>query len=497
MGTSALVRVVGRLWWTAARRRWRQETGALFILLGFVLFLGYFTARAPAGGEALYGSVLWGIGIIALSLLPLLFPGESVLATPRFHLLPISTGRLWLLRLLFANPLRTALALALLLWGVAAVLAWELSPIAALLETTQLVGATVAAAVVAQIVEEVLRRHSSVFLYQIVLLVGVASWPPLVDFLRDRSQFVPPPAWASGTAAPLLLGGGAALSEEVVFAALAIGAAGAALLIGQALLARWARTPAPLPRVPRVTGPTARAVGRLVPRAPAAFTKEIALLLRFVFVRIALVFSALWSAGAVLTAMPWLLLSLPLWWQPLCTNLLGPDLPDGIQRYRLTGMPLRRVLVLRHAAVVFLATTIAVGSALLAAAFGGLPLPDTGPPTRWMYPVALLYGVSLILLLTLSGDRYGLRFRDPIGMRVLIPTRTGSGGAEAGLLLLLAWAVTAAVAAGIWFGWMTLLRLLAPTLSEGERIAASMVLAAGIHLLLYRVSIAAHARAGR
>ena len=114
-----------------------------------------------------------------------------------------------------------------------------------------------------------------------------------------------------------------------------------------------------------------------------------------------------------------------------------------------------------------------------------------------MYPVALLYGVSLILLLTLSGDRYGFRFRDAVGMRVLIPARTGTGGAEAGLLLLLAWAVTAAVAAGIWFAWMMLLRLFAPALSGGERIAASMVLAAGIHLLLYRVSIAAHARAGR
>jgi hypothetical protein len=129
--------------------------------------------------------------------------------------------------------------------------------------------------------------------------------------------------------------------------------------------------------------------------------------------------------------------------------------------------------------------------------FTGIRPPVVGPRTLWMYPLLLGYGLSLVLLLSILSDRYSLRYPDPIAMRMLFPIRARSAGAAAGVLALLVFLGTVAVAIGIFGAWWAVLRAAAPAAREWTAMLGAVSLCVLTHGALYLLGQRAHARAGR
>jgi hypothetical protein len=273
---------------------------------------------------------------------------------------------------------------------------------------------------------------------------------------------------------------------------------GVALLAGRAMLVRLSRRPPPPPPDARLSSALAGALARLAPRARAAFAREIALLLRFVFVRVDLVYVAAAAVAAFVFGLPFTLLSLPFLWLSVMINFFGPDQAGGaMTRYALAGYPLRRVLFFRHMAVLLLTTLTVALAAAAVALFGAIRVPSVGPPTYWMYPLFFGYGLTLLLLLSVGADRYSLRYPDPIAMRMLFPTRTKTSGAAAGVLALLLFIATAAGATLVFLVVWAALGAAPPVLTPMQRLVAAVVGASAVNLGLYAYSLHAHARAGR
>jgi hypothetical protein len=482
------IRWVARLWWTATRRRWRRETGAPLVVALVLAGLSQGARVAPAGGEALYLSVLFLLGGLLVVLAPVLYPGQSVLGSRRFDLLPLPRS-FWLARLAFSQPLRGALALVLFLWGAVA-LGARGGPGAWALQTLQLAAWTAAVVALAQLVDDVIRYRRSVVIHQAVLFAALGLWPLILDYLREPGHFVPGPAWARGPAGALLLGSRQAPAAEAAALALA-----ALLALGLFRLDGWlvARDAVHSPPPPRTVGGTARLArlaARLAPAAPAAFAKEVLVLLRFLFLRATLVFLLLFAVSAFVFGIPWLLLSIPFWWQSLSSNLLGPDLRGGGDvRHALAGWSRKRVMVMRLAAML-LVTVVSVGVvALVFWAAGWIRPPQAGPPGLLMYPLAFGYGLSLALLWAVFGDRYSLRFPDPLDMRTLLPERRGSARAAALVLMLLSWLGSLVVAGGVLLAAFAAAHVLAPDLGTAGRIAVAFGIGAAAHLLLYLVHL--------
>lgn len=495
-GTRAALRVAARVWWTATRRRWRGETGVLLLLAGFVGGLAYFSLRLPPGGEALYLTTLFLLGVGVVIVLPTHYLVENVLSSRRWELLPLPLSGLWVARLALGNPLRSLLALALWAWGVVVLTRLGLPPGTLALALLQLTGWTGAAVAVAQMLEELLRRSGSIVLYQVVLIAAASAWMPLLDLLRMPDLFVPGPAWTHGAVRPFLLGTQLAPRVEAAVAAGALALLVASVAAARALLGRLLRLPPPPPPAARLSGALAAAAGRLAPRAPAGFAREVAMLLRFVYVRVDVVLVLLAAGTAFAFGLPFVFAFLPFLWLSVMINLMGPDHVGGaMTRYALAGYPPGRVLRLRHAAILLLTLAAVCVAALAVLPFTGARAPVVGPRTLWMYPLLLAYGLSLVLLLSVLSDRYSLRYPDPIAMRMLFPVRERSAGAGAGLLALGVFLATLAAAIVIFGAWWMLLHALLPGTREWTAMRGVVALCVATHAALYLLGQRGHARA--
>lgn len=447
---TAPVRWIPALWWVTTRRRWKEQTGALLVAGGGAVGLAVATARAPEGGEPLYLSVLLLLGCGALLFAPMLLTGENVLGSRRMDLLPLGGGVRWGARVALGNPLRTLLAATLLVWGAAAA-ALAGGGARAALDGFQLLAVVAAAVAGSQLLEDVVRHGRAVVVHQLAFFFVLASWPLLLDYLTDRSNFLPTPAWAASALAPWLFTGRGPVAVEGIAAAVPLALAAALFVADRWYIARRAARPDGPPASPRWTGGLAGALAAPFGGDPL-LRKEIVVPLRFLFLRMSVVLIVVSSAAAFVWGLPWLLLSIAFWWQPLSTNALGPDVGEGEVRYRLMGWHPSAVLGRRLAAALLLSAgaiaLAAAGSALL----GRMAVPTVGPPSRTVYALAAGYGLSLLALWAVAGDRYSLRYPDALEMHTLLPERKRSAGAGALVMITALWTgvgLTALVGAGL------------------------------------------------
>jgi hypothetical protein len=447
------------------------------------------TMAAPAGGEPAYLTVVLVLGCGAVVFAPLILTGHGVLGSRRLDLLPLSATARWSLRLALSNPLRSLLAAALLLWGIAVALARAASPLLAPLHALHVAAWVVAALAFSQLLEDVIRHRRAVAVHQLAFLLALASWPILFEYLRDERNFVPLPGWARGPLAPFLVASPSAPAPQL----LALGAP--LLLIGSFLaLDRWflrhhASRPAAAPTSARWTAAVARALALPAARDPL-LVKELLVPLRFLFLRMSLVFVALSAAAAFVWGIPYLLLSLAFWWQPLSTNGLGPDVGDGEIRYQLIGYSRARVLRRRLLALVVTTAAVVAGVAVVCGLAGWIAPPTVGPRSLIMYPLVFAYSLSMLPLWAVAGDRYSLRYPDRLEMQTLLPERQRSGGAGAVILLLVMWfAVLLGALASLGLGF-AIVRVVAHAPLGIAGIAAAVALSAGGNLGAYAV----HAR---
>jgi hypothetical protein len=182
---------------------------------------------------------------------------------------------------------------------------------------------------------------------------------------------------------------------------------------------------------------------------------------------------------------PYLMLSIVFWWQPLSTNALGPDLEGGTTRYQLLGWSPRGVLLRRTAAIAVFTVAIALLAGALCAALGIARRPTIGPDGWGAYPIAFAYSLSLVALWAMVGERYSLRFSDPLEMQTLLPERKRSGGARAVLVLLAGWLGVSLLLGSI----LALLYAASVTLTPGialdTRLALVVLSGAAVNVLLY------------
>lgn len=486
---------VARLWWLAARRRWRRNAVIPLAAAALWLLLGFRVLRLPAADAAVHGTVLFAGALLVALFLPSQLRGESPLAATRWTLLPYTPRLLWLLRPLFGDPLRLLLVVPVATWGVVWVMRLGLSPARSALEAVQLLGWTAVGTVVAEVGDELLRRRVSLSLLlgQIVLfavglnvlLQGPGETAGLWGGARTEE------GWAA-----LLLGASAPLRWEAVGAAAAVAISAALLLAGAAAAERWARTPPPV-RHHRTWRRSVAAVGRVfAPRAPASLAKEVAALVRIPVLRLDFVLVAVLAAVAVHSGAPSLLAGCFGLWFAFSFNLLGPDVPGGgTERLQLLPVPLARTLALRHGAVL-LCSGLAVGVAVLATATLGGQL-TTASTSGLLAGVAWFgYGASLFLLTTLPGDRLSLRNPRPFRVHFVLEERTAAGGIGEGLRVLFALILTVGVGAVTLALAAVSLDVLLPALPEPARLPTAALLAALLHGLVYGLHLRTRLRSG-
>jgi hypothetical protein len=226
-------------------------------------------------------------------------------------------------------------------------------------------------------------------------------------------------------------------------------------------------------------------------RRDPRLVKELLVPLRFLFHRMSIVFIGLTAVGAFALGLPYLLLGIVFWWQPLSANAAGPDVGGGTLRYALLGWRPRDVLPRRTLAITIHTVAVVAAAAVLCAALGWIEEPVVGPGGRWIYPPVFVYAVSLGFLWAVAGDRYSLRYPDFIEMHTLFPERKKSAGADAVVLLLAMW-IAVTVTAGLVVGTL-FLALSFLSLAAGTHLGLALLGAATTNLILY----AAHLRGFR
>jgi hypothetical protein len=472
------------LWWTTTRRRWRQVTGSLLLGAGLAVFLIMGTFTRQAGGEPLYLTLLLLLCAGVIVAAPLLLRGPSPFSSTRIRLLPVAPLPLWMLRIAFANPLRSFLALVVLGWATLLPARLQLQPVTSLLLLLQVAAVITVAGAASQLLEDAIEQGRAVVLHQLAFLGALASWPLVLDYLRVTENFNPAPSWTVGPAGSLLLGAGGWWPLRLG-SALALLAAGAALFkLDRWVLARYSARPSPPPASVRWTGWMSR---RLTAPFGGNWMLRRALLvpLRFLFLRMTMVFLALTTAASFLWGMPYLLLALPFWWQPLSTNALGPDVGSGDRRLHLMGSGATTTLRYRTPASLLLTTLVAATVALGFGLAGSIRVPVVGPESRAAYLIVFLYALTLTALMDTAGDRYSTRYPDHLAMGTLLPERSRSAGAAAITLLFVMWSVVVLLAAAVAMAGFGLAHLLSAPTSPTTTLSIVLLVGGAGNLVLY------------
>jgi hypothetical protein len=487
--TSELAWVLG-LWWSTTKRSWRHHTGALLLGLGTTVAIGRASYYAPPGGEPFYLTVVLLLALTALVASPLILFLESVFISRRMDLLPLSNRTRWASRVILSNSLRTVLTFVVIAWGLAVLLGYGPEGWPLVGRFLQLLGFVAAALAFSQLLEDVIRHSRAVVVHQVVFLLIIAFWPVIVDYLRTPSNFVPPPAWTIGPASILLFPAPAPTGALIAAVLAPVLLTLALVRVNAWFLSRYQhRPPSPATSVRWTAAIAAFLAGPAGRGSPLG--KELLVPLRFLFLRMTLVFIALTTVAAFVSGVPFLLLAAPFWWQPLSTNALGPDAGDGSLRYSLAGITLASVLRWRliSSMVITLAGFLVV--ALVSAVAGWVEVPGIGPPARSMYLIVFVYSLSLLPLWAIGGDRYSMRYSDRLEMQTLLPERTRSGRAGAVLLLFFLWVTTILAAGGILLFAAGLVMALWGGPLDLSRVALVSIVAAALNTLAY----AFHARA--
>jgi hypothetical protein len=476
------------LWWLTTRRRWRQETGAPLLAVGLAAALAVGAAHAPAGGESLYLTLLLAVGLAAVIGAPLILTGERVLGTERMSLLPLSPLSRWLLEAVFGNPLRTLIVGVVAIWAVAAFGVLPRNGIHSVLHVLQAFSWLVAATTLSQLLEDVIRHSRSVVVHQLLFFAGLATWPLALDYLGDETNFVPPPGWTAGPLGIVLLGGTGPLIHEVAALAVPWLLVGLLVQLDRHVVRDAISRPAPPPASVRWTAGIASLLGAPF-RSDPALIKELLVPLRFLFIRMSIVFVALIVVASLVFGLPLLLLSIVFWWQPLSTNALGPDLEGGTTRYSLVGWTPRGILIRRTASMAILSVVIGVVTALVCVLLGVVQPPTMGPGGYASYPIVFTYSISLIGIWGIAGERYSMRYSDPLEMHTLLPERKRSGGAVAVILLMVMWSGAVLLALACLAASYLVLLPLVGEMPLDDRVRPVLLMAAGANVVAYLVHL--------
>lgn len=474
------------LWWLTIRRRWREHGGAMLIAAGILLLLGLAARNAPPGGESFYLTVVFVFASAGIIGAPLVISAESIFSSTRLAILPVRPLTRTLTRLGLGNPFRTAFSLFVLGWSVGVVLAGTSSASVASAELFRICGWLFLTNALSQLLESVIRLRRSFILHQLVFIIGLALWPLVFEFLQDPSNFVPPPEWATGSAGEALFPATGNAAVVFMIGGFFCVTGAFVLVLENAFLGRYGSQAVSEPASTGWTASIARALAG-GGSASILLVKELLVPLRFLFLRMTLIFIALSTAAALSWGVPFLLIGLPFWWQPLSTNALGPDVGGGETRYALIGIPIHRILYRRLLAMVLLTISVVVPTTLIVALGGLIVPPRVEPASPVAYPAAFIYGLSLMPLWAVLGDRYSLRFPDSLEMHTLLPERTRSARALAVITLFGLWFVVLAMAA-VAIAIATLIVILILPGAEGlPRILLIASIAAAIHIGTYFV----------
>jgi hypothetical protein len=476
---------VGRLWWITTRRRWQEEIAPALILLSVTFMHGSAALATVDPATAPIEILLVFCAALAAALfVSMAMPGGGPLASLRFDLLPWTSAHFFMVRLWFAQPLRTLLALSALLWTGVALLRLPVPTGAAMLALLAVTAATAAGLMLVQVAEDALMRRRALGVLRLLSMIGLGGLIVLLSPNVVRELARAPPPWVRAASADWLAATGPGMPTVAATTASLIALLAAGWLSYQ-LAPRHTAPAAPARAAAPGGGATlalVRIAGNVVPAAPAAFGREVASLIRPGRTVSGFVITFALAAAAFRLGVPWLITAALLLWAMWTPNLLGVDLLlGGRTRMELLPVPLARTLRLRHAAVLLLVSSSVAAAGVVMALAGVWRSPVVAGGSHALYLVALLYGAGLFLLATLPGDRLAMRFafwydfatRQRIGRQP--PLLAGMLGTAVFLML-------AAIAAAVG---IVATRLLWPDAGPSFRIGAVLVTASLVALLLY------------
>lgn len=464
----------------ATRRLWHQNTVLPFVFAGFAFIVMVDLTRTPAINGGVYLSVLTAAALTMALLAPSLLRVGSVLESRRFEILPLQPFVVLLARPVFGNPFRLLLTIFVLLGCGAGITHLPLLPEQTVLELLKLLGWVLSGLVAVEIVEEILRRTSSILLYAVVLLLLAASLLVLaalrmVRVLLGTGSF----PVMHGPMSSALIGSDAGWRWKVTAAIAPFLLFIALFTIGKAVTEKFRALP-PRTGQTRAWVRPIRAVTRVVaPRAPASFGKELGLVTRVRVYWIGYVYFFAISAAAFSARNPSLFAIAFLFWMAAGYNTLGPDVPmGGLVRYDLMPCFLKRTLAMRHAAILVVSALTAAVAFVFVALVGnvGGTEPRSVETSPGAYVTWFVYGASLFLLSTIMGDWFSAREPRAIGLRSVIQGGAGAGTAASGIIGFVAFAGTLATSGILIIGAaMTLGALGAHTDKPGNFVLAILV----------------------
>jgi hypothetical protein len=455
----AHARGIRRVWWLATTRLWRHNTVILPVAILFTILNAYDALRMPTRNGLVYVTLLTASALGTALLLPLYLRAGSIFDSRRFDLLPIPPFLIFVLRPIFGNPLRLLLTASVLVWCSVGLAQVAPTPLRAALAILQLVGLVLCGTIAVEILEDLLRRWSSMVLSLLVLCAGfvalvVFGTMSRIRVVLSKETLVLPPA----VTAALLRQTDKPIVSELLAAIVPFVVAAFLLALAKAITDGIAARPPRERAVYTLTSPVAVVAGILNPRSPGSFGKELAVTLRIltfwpchVWVLVAGFLAATSGTPSVLAASFFL-------WSAAAYNLLGPDVPmGGLARYSLLPGRIDTVLRRRHAAVVVTALGVTLVGLCTAAALHGR-LPGETYLVAAGYLGWLLYAASTFLLSTVTGDWFSMRQPRGISVRSLMQRASGAGTASMGLTLFVAYFGTYVLSGIIALLWLAAAR---------------------------------------
>lgn len=422
----------------AAGRRYPVEA---VLQIGMAVLLVWGAARAqwltaPEGLAPYFTTVV--IGLAAAMFWPFWLRGLAVLDSDRIGLIPFRPRDWAIVAVVWTNPMRFAATIAV---GCAAALG-------AVRARGGIESLAVAATVLAW-------------------TAGIVTWQPRLDRFLQRFSLLNHAGLVAGVLAAVILANPGAIEasagvlasavafpvpESVIRISAALSLLGALVVVaGSAHVPGW---PIAGSRHAGRSAPHVSWSGRLLATVPvsAILRKELALLIRFRSLRFTVYASLAVGVVAVMWRVPWAALVFVLAWSSFLFNLFGPDLEfEGVTRYVLVPGLQERILRMRHAVTVGAVGATAAGGIVLA-----LPLAlvyRSGVLTSTTEFLAVsVYVESLILAVTLIGDRYSRWFPTPVAR----DEPRYDVGSELWALLL--WMVIGVVAAAVVLAAISLMR---------------------------------------
>ena len=442
--------ILASYWRIAFLRTWGSNSVIALIVVIIVIAF----SRAVTS-PALWSSPLRATAALALGLSSVMLVGRgtyrgSLFRSSRFELAPLDGDALLAARIALGNPVRTVVAVAVLLWGVRVILACDRGIPEFAVDACFLL----ALIAITLVVDDWLTRIRGsaarvllsgwVFVSYIALLVW-ARWlfAQSVSVGRDSGSFAAGALFTSSETATHFVW------TLIIVATFAIVMSAAR----RGSRTAHARLSGQKSRQSRPDEPSfARAdTGEQVTAEPRMrwASRELAVLARFRYGQVALLIALGASLLAFLNDAPLVLTLVNVGWIGAAYEMLGVDIPHrGVIRYRITGTSERRVIVRRHIAMTAATLSVVIITYALLYMVGDVARTVPTPRSLGSHIVSLFYGTSVYYLLTLTGDYISLRNPRAIhrpSKRPFAPAYLGS--ANLAFAVILSWILTAVGAA--------------------------------------------------